>query len=57
MNIKERTDRILSDGRISRTEYEEFLKAVNEDGKLDAEEKQQIQRLIKLINESKVTVE
>jgi len=57
MSIKERVDRLIADGRLSRLEHEQFQRAVQEDSEIDAEENQQIQRLLQMVTEGKLTVE
>jgi len=57
MSIKERVDRIIADGRLSRLEHEQFQRVVHEDSEIDAEENQQIQRLLNMVTEGKLVVE
>lgn len=56
-DIKDLTNRILEDGVITRSEYNEFLAAVHEDGKIDAAEKEQIDRIYELIKLGKIELE
>jgi len=56
-SIKELADKILEDGKISKEEYQEFLQTIHADGTVDAEEKEQIDRIHQLIKEGKVEVE
>lgn len=56
MDIKTLTDRILRDGKLTRSEHQTFLNAVNADGKIDAEEKAQIDRIFKLIQDKELRV-
>jgi len=53
-NIKDMVDRIIADGVITDEEYKELLENVHEDKVVDAEEKEQIDRVYTLIKEGKV---
>ena len=57
MNIKNYVDKILEDGKLTREEYLRFMYAVQEDGKIDNEEREQINRIFDLIKNGKITVE
>ena len=57
MNIKNYVDKILEDGKLTREEHLRFMYAVQEDGKIDNEEREQINRVFDLIKSGKVTVE
>ena len=57
MNIRELTDRILADGKLTSQEQEQLLNAITEDGKVDAEEAEQIKRVMAKINSGELTVE
>ncbi len=56
-DIKELVDRIIEDGVISGDEYDELLKTIHADGKIDQGEKDQIDRVYKLIKDGTITIE
>ena len=55
--IRRLTDRILEDKVVTRGEYEELMQALYEDGKIDLAEKNQIERICKLVDQGEVTLE
>jgi len=57
MSIKELVDKILADGKITKEEHIQFQLAITEDGKIDREEKEQINRILDLIEKGEVIVE
>lgn len=57
MSIKSFVDQILQDGKLTREEHLRFLYAVQEDGKVDNEEREQINRILEMIKSGKITVE
>ena len=56
MSIKKLVDRIIEDGVITKAEYEEFLRKVKEDDKIDQEESKQIARLREMIEKGELQV-
>lgn len=56
MNIKELVDRIVKDGKITVREHKELLDAISENGVIDEEENEQINRVINMINNGEVEV-
>ena len=54
MNIKELVDRIVSDGRLTLNEHKYLIKKINEDGKIDQEENEQITRVLSMIKNGKL---
>ncbi len=57
MGIRELTDKMLSDGHLSRQEYQQLLAAIQADGKLDEEERAQIDRIMDMIASGVISVE
>ncbi|MDQ6961387.1 MAG: hypothetical protein Q9M28_02495 [Mariprofundaceae bacterium] len=57
MTITELVNQIIKDGKITQNEYEGFLAKVKEDGQIDAEEKEQITRLMAMIDRKELTIE
>ena len=57
MRIKALVDRIVADGRITREEREELHRAVCEDPELSAEEREQIGRIVRLIESGLVRLD
>ena len=57
MNIKELVDRIVADGKLTKEEHLEFQSAIMADGKLDKEEKEQLKRILDMIEQGKLTIE
>ena len=55
-DISDLVNRIIADGKITEAEHEKFKAAVNEDGKMDDEEKEQVWRIINMIDEGKLKV-
>jgi polyhydroxyalkanoate synthesis regulator phasin len=56
MNIKSMVDRMIEDGKLTQEEHLRFLYAVQEDGKIDIEEREQINRILDLIKSGKIIV-
>jgi polyhydroxyalkanoate synthesis regulator phasin len=57
MNIKQVVDKIVADGKITHQEHMEFLTAVYQNGKIDHNDRQQVNRLIDLITRGEIKVE
>ena len=57
MTIRELTEKILADGKLSGAEQEELLNAITADEKVDAAEDEQIRRILAMIREGKLNVE
>ena len=57
MNIKTFVDKIVQDGKLTREEHLQFLYAVQEDGKVDSEEREQINRIFNMIKNGEIKVE
>jgi polyhydroxyalkanoate synthesis regulator phasin len=57
MNIKTFVDKIVQDGKLTREEHLQFLYAVQEDGKVDNEEREQINRIFNMIKNGEIKVE
>jgi polyhydroxyalkanoate synthesis regulator phasin len=49
-------DRMIEDGKLTQEEHLRFLYAVQEDGKIDIEEREQINRILDLIKSGKIIV-
>lgn len=56
MNIKQLVDRIVSDGRLTVDEHRLLQKKINEDGKIDQKENEQLTRVLKMIKNGKIKV-
>jgi polyhydroxyalkanoate synthesis regulator phasin len=56
MSIKDLVDRIIEDGKMTKAEHAEFLKAIREDGSIDSEEMEQVKRLKDLIDSGALEV-
>lgn len=48
-NIKDLVDRIIADGKITQTEQKYLNEAILKDGRVDPEEREQIERLFEMI--------
>ncbi len=55
--ISELVEEIIADGVIDKEEYAQLMSAFHDDGKIDAEEKELINKVYNLIKEGKVTIE
>ena len=56
MSIKELADRILQDGRLTPTEHQELITAINSDGQVDKEENEQVNRILDMVGEGTLKV-
>jgi len=56
-DIKNLVDKIIEDGIISDSEYQDLLMKIHSDGKIDQEEKKQIDRVYNLIKDGKIVVQ
>jgi len=54
--IKKMVDKIIEDGVITAQEQSYFMAAIEEDGKLDALEEQQVVRIINLISDGTLKI-
>ncbi len=57
MNIKTFVDKIVQDGKLTSEEHLQFLYAVQEDGKVDNEEREQINRIFNMIKNGEIKIE
>ena len=57
MNIKELTDKIIADGKLTKAEHQQLHEAIKADGKIDEAESAQVTRIMEMISEGKLTVE
>ena len=55
-SLKEMLDQYVADGVLTREEHDSFIEAISADGKIDEEERAQISRMFKLIQEGKLVV-
>ncbi|MDJ0841361.1 MAG: hypothetical protein QNK37_32925 [Acidobacteriota bacterium] len=55
-DIKNMVDRIVADGKLTDTEHKMFLSRVNADGKIDASEREQIDRLFSMVQAGDIQV-
>lgn len=57
MDIKEFVDRILADKVLTKAEHEELKRRIAEDGFIDVQENEQVDRIFELIEKGEITVE
>jgi len=55
-SISQLVEDIIADGVIDKDEYAELMVAFHDDGKIDAEEKELINKIYNLIKDGKVTI-
>ena len=54
--LSDMLDQIIADGVMTSEEHEAFMEEVHADGKIDEQEKAQISRIFKLIQEGKLKI-
>lgn len=55
-SVKELVDKVISDGQLTRNEQTMLNEAILNDGVIDKEEKEQINRLMKMVVSGKIKV-